>query len=157
MSGVTTLVEPDDDAVVVLGSETFLPLVPYEQQKFVQFTHDLSLATGPQIITGVGFKPRLILFQNGIVGGSGYASIGQANEEHFTGVPDTYIEFGLATALSLFYFQPSGVSGIQRDSASSNDYAWYQVTSFDDDGFTLLWTKFGAPTLTASVVAICFR
>jgi len=157
MSGVTTTIEPDDDAIVVLDAETFLPVVPYDQQKFVQFTHVLSLATGPQIITGVGFKPRLILFQNGIVGGAGYASIGQANESHFVGSPDTYIEFGFQPALSLFYFQPSGVSGIQRDTATTNDYAWYQVTSFDPDGFTLLWTKFGTPVATVSVVAICFR
>ena len=157
MTGVTTIIEPDDDAVVVIGAETFLPLVPYAQQKFVQFTHVLSLATGSQIITGVGFKPRLILFQNGIVGGSGYASIGQANEKHFAGAPDTYIEFGFQPVLSLFYYQPGGVSGIQRDDATSNNYAWYQVTSFDDDGFTLLWTKFGTPTSTVSVVANCFR
>src|SRR6266705_1002714 len=150
VGGVTTIIESDDAEVIVVNNEMFLPLVPYEQQRFVQFTHVLSLATGSQIITGVGFKPRLILFQNGIVGGSGYASIGQANEAHFAGSPDTYIEFGLQPVLSLFYYQPGGVSGIQRDDNTSNNYAWYQVTSFDDDGFTLLWTKFGTPVATVS-------
>lgn len=153
MSGVITIVEPDDTEIIAINNETFLPLVPYVQQKIVQFTHVLSLATGPQIITGVGFKPRMILFQNGIVGGSGYASIGQANADNFT----TYIEFGLQPVLSLFYFQPSLYSGIQRDDNTSNNYAVYQVTSFDPDGFTLLWTKLGTPVATVSVVAICFR
>ena len=59
--------------------------------KIVTFTRLLSLATGTQSITGVGFTPRLIQFQVGILDNSatgGWASAGESD-----GVSNYCLEF----------------------------------------------------------------
>jgi hypothetical protein len=115
--------------------------------KVVTFTRDMSLASGSQSITGVGFHPRLVQFQTAIQGGSAWVSFGQADA---SAASATEFSMGGASA----FYQPS-IAGIQRDSGST--YNTFVVASFDADGFTLTWTKTGNPTATARVTAICFR
>lgn len=115
-------------------------------QKIVTFTRVLSVVSGPQSVTGVGFVPRLIAFQTGIPGaGLAWSSSGQAD-----GTLNTCVE-DLGTTNVL---QPT-LAGIQRDAAGN--FQSFVLSSFDADGFTLNWTKTGTPTATATINALCFR
>lgn len=116
-------------------------------QKLVQFTRVLSVASGLQSVTGVGFVPRLIKFQTAIVGGGVWASDGWAD-----GTSNACVE---NQANSSNFSQP-GNAGIQRDIVAGNLQS-FVLSSFDADGFTLSWTKVGTPTATATIFALCFR
>ena len=122
-----------------------------QSYKISSFTRVLSVASGNQSITGIGFKPRLILFQTGISGGSTWMSVGQSD-----GVINTCQEWALNAGGTLGAFAQT-TAGIQRDDAAGANYQSFVVTSFDADGFTLTWTKVGTPTLTAQITATCFR
>lgn len=107
------------------------------------FTRDLSLASGNQSITGVGFQPSALVLIMGIVGGSQFASIGFAGSsgnnsclEFFDTTPTTFLQPNLA--------------GIVR--ADAGDFQSCVVASFDADGFTLTWTKTLLPTGTLTCV-----
>jgi hypothetical protein len=131
--------------IAVYDSGIILP-----SYKVVQFTRVLSLASGNQSITGIGFRPRLIQFQTGISGGSGWTSSGQSD-----GTVTTSVELAVAPATFLGVF-PQGF-GIQRQDNAGSNFNTFVVATFDADGFTLAFTKVGAPTATASINAICYR
>ncbi len=146
---ITVIAMADDPIIVMDEAIADLPFVDYN---CVQFTHDTSLASGPQIVTGVGFKPSLILFQTGLPGGSPWGSLGQAQASDLGG--QFSIEIGF------FYnsiFSQPGLAGIQRTDAAGSNYAYFNVTSVDADGFTISWAKIGSATALASVNAACFR
>jgi hypothetical protein len=128
---------------------TALEVLPY---KAVQFTRVLSVASGNQAITGVGFAPRAIMFQTGISGGATWLSFGM-----WQGGINTAQEIALNAGGTLGEFYQPGLAGIQRDNAAGSNYGSFVVNSSDPDGFTLAWTKGGTPTLTASVNALCLR
>lgn len=115
--------------------------------KVVSFTRVMSLATGSQSVTGVGFTPRFIEFSTGIVGGSAFGSIGSSDGTTHNAAETSF-------AASSVYPQV-GMAGIQRDAAAA--YQSFTVSSMDSDGFTIAWTKSGSPTATATVLATCFR
>jgi hypothetical protein len=81
-------------------------VLPY---KIVSFSRVLSVASGTQSITGVGFQPRLIMFQTGISGGSGWTSSGQADAG-----TNSCVEYQMA--LSSFF--QGAFAGIQREDAA---------------------------------------
>lgn len=114
-------------------------------QKIVTFTRVLSVASGLQSVTGVGFVPRLISFQTGILAGLAWSSSGQSD-----GTSNTCIEDIGTTNV----FQ-AAFAGIQRDAAGN--FQSFVLSSFDADGFTLNWTKTGTPTATATINALCYR
>lgn len=113
--------------------------------KVMTFSRALTLAAGIQVITGVGFKPNLVLFQTGVGGGGSWSSVGQSD-----GSIQTCLEFSGTGA----FFQNT-FAGIQR--ADASNYQAFNTSSFDADGFTLTWSKVGSPTITAQVSAICYR
>jgi len=146
MSSVETIVESDDLAVVLTAERTFTPLI---KQKVITFTRDLSLASGVQIITGLGFKPRLVLFQSVIFGGSTWMSTDMASSPQ----NQFCFEIGIES-IKQGYLESS--AGNQRGATSPN-FSVFALNSFDPDGFTLQWTKVGSPVEIASIIAICFR
>lgn len=109
------------------------------------FTRDISLA-GSQSVTGVGFKPRAILFlmnKNatyvagmGIAGGAGTGGTLFDNSVNIAG---TY-----ATAGNPLYIRDSGGNYLG------------DITSYDSDGFTISWTKQGSPTGTVDIYYLAF-
>lgn len=109
------------------------------------FGRDISSATGTQAISGVGFKPKAILFSAGVSGG-GNASLGG------------YDDAITASCLSLLSgsFFPSNTSSIFYFVDVSNFYAG-KINSFDTDGFTIGWTKTLLPTGTLTVTYQAFR
>lgn len=141
MSAVETIAADSDDAIVVTAEET---LVPAAIANIVGFTRDLTLAAGAQAVTGLGFKPRAIIFTVGTIGSGNYASIAFADADAVGGM---FINGALNGSTSA-----AGLTG-----SSGGNFQSFTVTSFDADGFTVTWAKSGSPTGTAQVQALCFR
>ena len=114
------------------------------------FTRDMSLASGSQAVTGVGFKPRAVLFLAGQAspGGAGM-SIGFDNgstkavafdQDQIS--DDTY---QLSTGSSIF------------EILTASNYYQGNISSLDADGFTISWTKTGSPTGTLTIPYLAMR
>lgn len=110
------------------------------------FSRDMAAVIGNVSYTGLGFKPRLLLF--------------------FGGKPGTSTaSFGLddATAKYVLYTSNTGVFQVSASTVSINLYEYNvgsqraKVLSMDSDGFTLFWEKAGSPVGTAYVHCLAFR
>jgi hypothetical protein len=111
------------------------------------FTRDLSLATGTQVITGLGFQPKTIHF---------LANVG-SNAAYSTGFTDGTTEASIANnhnqtantfanrAFAMFISMGSG-----------NEYQG-EVSAIGTDGFTVSWTKYASPTGTVTVRFLAFK
>jgi hypothetical protein len=103
-------------------------------------SRDISLATGTQAITTVGFRPTRGIFL-AVLGGTGGFSIGLVdnllNQNCVLGMdgtsPHTYT---VGTSFAFWYFGPS---------AGTNQYKG-TIQSWDANGFTIAWTKIGSPS-----------
>jgi len=112
-----------------------------------EFSRGMTVASGTQAITGLGFKPSYVLFT---------ASVGASNA--FT------IGFDNGSIRKVLYvvdaiagnFTGSGARSISLYTASANQQ-WAIIQSFDSDGFTLSWTKVNSPTGTAFINFTAFR
>ncbi|MEH7521677.1 hypothetical protein V7149_00120 [Bacillus sp. JJ1503] len=104
--------------------------------KIGTFTRLTTLSNSLQSITGLGFKPKSILFIAAVEGKPGRMSIGFTN--------------GIAENLSLYdYFQTTNNSykgsftrciAIQQGTSENHMYVGL-LNSFDIDGFTIDWRK----------------
>jgi hypothetical protein len=117
------------------------------KQTIVAFTRDTATASGSQAVTGVGFRPSVIIGFGG-VHNSSEVSYGMYGSGNHGVVSDAYaLTAGNSQVTNfLFYFIESGAN---TSTAS--------VASLDADGFTLTWTKNGTPTGTATLFALCIR
>ena len=109
-------------------------------KRFAGFAdHDIA-TTGAQVITGVGFKPNKLTVMACFSG----AGTDAASHGHVVTV-------GQARAM---YANPTTVNWATTANAvmvmhvDTTNYGQADLTSFDDDGFTLTWTVTGAPTGT---------
>lgn len=148
ISGLTEDTAPDAAADFVAtyddSAATHKKVKPSNLVKFKwgSTTYDLTTASGDQAVTGVGFKPRLLIFIAGInnttqmsVGGTDGTSQGYTNDRNSVGA-GTY---GLATNGCIQFNQGSGTTQTAV------------IASMDTDGFTLTWTKAGSPTGTGII------
>jgi len=110
------------------------------------FTRDISIATGTQAVTGVGFKPSYITF-GGTISSTIRATWGA--DDGTTGVC-TLID-GVITA-----WATRSVASIDFDLASGNNCRG-NIQSFDSDGFTISWVKTNSPTGTANILFTAFK
>lgn len=107
------------------------------------FSRDISTATGTQAITGIGFTPKVVIAFSAITGAVGNMSMGffdttsRSISDEYQGTPDTYSGRNYGVFMYLSTGQYGGT-----------------LSSFDADGFTISWTKFGSPTGTASIYYI---
>jgi hypothetical protein len=100
------------------------------------FTRSNSAATGTQAITGVGFKPKSVIFFAS--GGSNPAcSVGATD-----GTNDDCLANNHNETAEDWQAIPSSIrfrySGADRQDAT--------LQSYDSDGFTMSWVKVGSPT-----------
>lgn len=107
------------------------------QHGFIQ--RDLSVASGNQVVTGVGFEPTSIHFIMEQAGGIADP------ERHSIGFSD-----GNGGDGCLFY-QIAGVSGWSSTSANciywvGSSQGYVATCTFQSDGFTIAWTRNGSPT-----------
>jgi len=112
------------------------------------FFRTMTDPSGTQAITGVGFKPKFVLFQANTNGGNAF-SIGQDNGSFrgSTYANDGNIATGMAGTTSSSLNIHTGVSIYQRG----------LISSLDIDGFTITWTKLGSPTLTGEIHFSAFK
>lgn len=104
---------------------------------------DASTSTG---YTGVGFKPKAIIFL-AVVDGSTKYSFGYSDGTSNFG----YGGYGDSTILA-----SNGASAITIRNSAGNSTGGV-VASFDADGFTITYTKSGSPTGTADIYYMAFR
>lgn len=120
-----------------------------ELRKVSSFTRDVSLSTGTQAVTGVGFKPSYILF-HAVINATPSMSVGMDDGTDQLALRNNHDisadTFGLNAGRSISLIVGSG----------SDTYAG-DISTFDSDGFTIQWTKFGSPTGTATIHFTAFR
>ena len=109
------------------------------------FDRDMTLASGTQAITGVGFRPYLVIFL-GVRSGSGEITWGFDN-----GTTRNSMSRAVATG----NFNSSTGASMRFDEAASTLYDATSLT-MDADGFTVTWDKTGTKTGTATVLYLAF-
>lgn len=109
------------------------------------FSRDVSLASGDQSVTGVGFIPKMIfLLGLGTNGTTDKVNLGIVDSDGNYSV--SVLQSGgnwynfTNRLLNFYYYGDSG------------KYTYAVLKSLDSDGFTLTWTKVGAPTGTANIL-----
>jgi hypothetical protein len=114
--------------------------------KIINSTRSSTAANGNVAYTGVGFKPSLVLALMSSSGALGRWSIG--------GMDGT-------TSYSLYTNELGNTQTIATYAGAVTASGGSQLaaySSFDVDGFTITWTKTGAPAAdTYSLIFICFR
>lgn len=116
----------------------------FAQSGVVQsFTRDVSL-TGNQSITGVGFRPRSLIVMGGVNGAAGRASWGMAG-----GGGSGVMRWNNGITADSFFTATSILISIIAD---GSNFSQASLVSFDDDGFTINWTKTGSPTGAATFI-----
>jgi hypothetical protein len=98
------------------------------------------LASGTQAITGVGFRPKAVVFF-GNVDSTPSASIGASD-----GTTGGSIAFQTGTA----NWRTLGTAINIFNTGASTEYTG-DISSLDADGFTINWSKFSTPTGTATI------
>lgn len=108
------------------------------------FTRDATSSSADISYDGVGFKPSVVLFINGVSGSTNW-SVG------FDNASSHYCIAGLSSGT---------VSPDTSYSISINDGTNKQrgiIKTMDSDGFTITWTKTASPTGTMYVMYLAFR
>jgi hypothetical protein len=127
---------------------------PGRLAKTATFTRDMSLASGTQAITGVGFTPIAILFwakESSVVGVASWGfTHGSTNPENMT-MRDSEL-----TVASAYVGNAGGCIHVQKNVPNTDNYRAF-LTTFDSDGFTLTWTRTGTPTGTLTVNYLAIR
>jgi len=112
------------------------------------FDRDLTLAAGAQAVTGLGFRPSSVIFFVGF-GGTAAACIGASTLAFDRVIMNVHDEsanqWSGSAAQSIFL-----TTGVGIESRAN-------LTTFDIDGFTVAWTKGGAPSGTVTCMFIAFK
>jgi len=116
-------------------------IVPY---KIGSFTRDLTTASGTQAITGVGFKPSIVLFM-----------AGAASVNHGLGMDDgtSHIMEG-EVASTPYVLNSASIYFTDAGQANRQDA---HITTLGTDGFTLTWAKNGSPAGTVTIYYLALR
>jgi hypothetical protein len=122
--------------------------------KVGSFTRDMTLASGTQVVTGVGFQPRTVLFLANVPN-TGQASIGFGALPNTATGPFDSFSLNSRTATSAGTF--SNNSGTVFAYQGASDYYTGNLSTFDSDGFTMSWVKTGTTTGTLEVNYIAFQ
>ena len=128
-----------------LAYEIFTPGAAL-QVKVGILTREMDAVSGNVAYTGIGFTPKLILFDYGVDG----------TAEIYTGMGFDDGTNARATSISATdgtkVFQTNKSIGALEDGSKSQVA---EIASFDSDGFTLTWAKGGAPA--SATLSVNFR
>ena len=113
--------------------------------KVGSFTRDLSLASGTQAVTGVGFSPKAVIF---------FSTVNSSLKASW-GMDDDVTAVGVGYNGGDIVYNTLGSSISIKDGAGNNYDG--TINSLDSDGFTINWTKTASPTGTVTVNYIAFR
>ncbi|MDD5692244.1 MAG: hypothetical protein PHP10_03600 [Candidatus Omnitrophica bacterium] len=117
--------------------------------KVIDFTRNTATDSGTQAITGVGFAPKAVIFFS-CVNTTSRMSVGIDNG---AGSSNRVTSDYAAPGTWLFYNNNQSIKVIE---ASGAEYTGY-ISALGADGFTITWTKTGAPTGTLNIGCIVFR
>lgn len=112
-------------------------------------TYDTSVAPATQAITGVGFKPTLVLMLVQVPGSAGEMCIGIDNGTLAYCLYDDHNNTANAYANNV-------IRSIYLDEGAGV-YGRAYITTLGSDGFTLTWDKTGAKTGTAQIIYLAMR
>lgn len=115
--------------------------------KTAYFSRAMTAASGTQAVTGVGFKPSMVVFLGTI----------DATVSRSYGIDD-----GGGVNANAIYYQNATASGINAGQSISlyvSAGVMYsgRIQSMDADGFTINWTRTGGPTGTAYIIYLAIR
>jgi len=107
-------------------------------------TRDTTIASGDQAVTGIGFQPDVVLFLAGTTATDEF-SIGWddgTNKGSFSFNVGTWY---LSTSFSIYDYEAAGTL--------------YQgvISAKGSDGFTITWTKTGAPSGTLTIMYLALK
>lgn len=108
------------------------------------FTRDISLASGTQVVTGVGFRPNKIFFQMALT--STFYSATSSGVDDGISKHCVYDSDASASGVNII----TGDGSIVFQGTSGNNYTGL-ISSMSDDGFTITWTKGGTPAGTITI------
>jgi hypothetical protein len=153
LSSTNTWTGQNNFATVTIASATVgsFRFISGNSSMIISATRDLSVASADVSYTGVGFKPTSITV-NCALNGS-YTSSSGCSDEAKTSmcvaiIPNSGATAGLAYATNTIIW-------LQTSQSQNGQSAI--VKSYDNDGFTLTWTKLGSGTGTATIYFICNR
>lgn len=114
--------------------------------KTAWISRDMTTASGSQAVTGLGFKPSMVIF----------FAVGSGNQVSY-GVDDG----GGINANCIYYLSSTsaniyGGQSIGLYTSVGVEYSG-KISSLDSDGFTINWTKSGSPTGTAYIIYLALR
>lgn len=113
-------------------------------------TRLMDASSGSVPYTSVGFKPRAIMCFATVNTTAGRASWGMGTASTYGSISDQYQVAANTYSTSTSWFLSLIESSIADQSAT--------ITSMDNDGFTLYWTRGGSTASgTASLLFLCFR
>lgn len=122
--------------------------------KVGSFTRDMTTASGTQAVTGVGFRPKAVMLIANQAN-EPEVSIGIASQNNLsannTNAGSVFSRYATAAG----DWSSSNTSAIYADQ-STGDYGGV-VSSLDDDGFTITWTKTSLPTGTLNVYYLAIQ
>lgn len=116
--------------------------------KIGEFTRDMSLGNGDQIISGLGFKPKSIIFLATVPLTVGLMSIGLDDGLSATDIYDNH-------NVTANTYNHAIVYSISIRPPGANSYSG-KVKTFNNDGFTIQWDLVGAVTGIAYVKYLAF-
>lgn len=150
--GVNIVTAPGDTAVFVSDGSGNWRCWNYTEKgaafKAGSFTRDMTTASGSQAITGVGFKPRAVIFF-AVENGAPSMSVGMVDLSlNQNAVAD-------ANTVSTDTYANVASAAIYAQDAAAASYSG-AISSLDADGFTVSWTRTSTPsgTLTVNYLAI---
>jgi len=116
---------------------------------FGTFTFDLTSTTGStSVVNSLAFQPKAVIFMGGINGTSCASMNGFDVGSARGSVSDDTVDGAGTYAVSTTY----SISFAQAFGANQQGY----ITTLASNGFTVTWTKAGAPTGTATIMYIAF-
>ena len=133
---------------------TASPVSALRQSKVILFTRDATTADDTVGYTGVGFKPKTIIFTWAQASGANglYWGMGMSGDD-LTGSSVANNKTGVVAD----HDQSSGtIINVRTGGSVVSDRVVGALDSYDTDGFTISWTKVGtAPSGTFRVAALC--
>jgi hypothetical protein len=125
------------------------------QAKTVQVLRDMSLASGTQAVTGVGFEPKMVFLIATQTNVTQVASWGLTSSVFGAGAPIRAM-YDNGYFIPGSWFAQGRLVRVRKNAGDTDNYR-ATLASFDSDGFTLDWVKTGSPTGSLTIITLCVR
>jgi len=117
--------------------------------KVGSFTRNTALASGDQVVGGVGFEPKAVYFFNAQDSVVGEMSLGMDDGIGHKCITDRH------NVVPDQWDRAAGSSILVYEAGATLYYG--HVSSFSSDGFTISWVRGGAPSGTLTIIYLAIR